>query len=83
MSSIGHRLVDWIIHRAVPWYTSLGLTSGTVTLEVRGRKTGKPIRVSLTAVRRQGSRYMVSLAGGESQWGRNVRAAEGRDSAAA
>jgi len=78
MSSIGHRLVDWIIHRAVPWYTSLGLTSGTVTLEVRGRKTGKPIRVSLTAVRRQGSRYLVSLAGGESQWVKNVRAAEGR-----
>jgi hypothetical protein len=48
-----------------------------VTLEVRGRKTGNPIRISLTVVRRQGSRYLVSLSG-DSQWVRNVRAAEGR-----
>ncbi len=77
MSRFGQRFFDWIIHRAIPWYTSLGLTQGTVTLEVRGRKTGKPTRVSLTIVRCQGSRYLVSLAG-ESQWVRNVRAAQGR-----
>lgn len=77
MGGLGNRLVDWIIHRAIPWYTSLGLTRGTVTLEVHGRKTGKPIRTSLTVVRYQGSRYLVSLSGG-SQWVRNVRAAGGR-----
>jgi deazaflavin-dependent oxidoreductase (nitroreductase family) len=77
MSNTGSRLLNWITHRAIPWYTSLGLTKGTLTLEVRGRKTGKPIHVSLTAVRHEGSRYLVSLAG-ESQWARNIRAAEGR-----
>ena len=76
MGRSGSRLVDWIIHKVIPWYTSLGITSGTVTLEVPGRKTGKPIYTSLTVVRCQGSRFLVSLSG-ESQWVRNVRAAEG------
>jgi deazaflavin-dependent oxidoreductase (nitroreductase family) len=48
-----------------------------VTLEVRGRKTGNPTRVSLTAVRRDGSRYLVSLYN-KPQWVKNVRAAEGQ-----
>ena len=74
---MGNKVVEWIIHRAIPWYTSLGLSRGTVTLEVRGRKTGSPMRVSLTVVRCQGSGYLVSLSG-ESQWVKNVRASEGR-----
>lgn len=55
----------------------MGITKGTVTLEVRGRKTGNPIRVSLTTVRRGGCRYLVSLCQ-TSQWAKNVRAADGR-----
>lgn len=71
------RFVDWLRFEAIPWYTALGLTKGTVTLEVPGRKTGKPTRVSLTTVRRTGARYLVSLYD-QSQWVKNVRAAGGQ-----
>lgn len=68
---------DWIKLRLIPWYTSLGLTRRTVTLEVRGRKTGRPVRTSLSRTEYGGQSYFVSLAG-ESGWVRNVRAAGGR-----
>jgi deazaflavin-dependent oxidoreductase (nitroreductase family) len=68
---------DWLRYKAIPWFTSLGLTKGTITLEVRGRSSGRPVRVSLTQVRLGDARYLVSL-GGESQWVRNVRAAGGQ-----
>ena len=70
-------IFDWIRYRLIPWYTSLGLTARTVTLEVAGRRTGKPIRVSLSRTRYAGRAFFVSL-GGESSWVRNVRAAGGR-----
>lgn len=68
---------DWIKFRLIPWYTSLGLTRRTVTLEVRGRTTGRPVRTSLSRTEYGGQSYFVSLAG-ESGWVRNVRAAGGR-----
>ena len=68
---------SWFRYKAIPWFTALGMTSGTITLEVRGRKSGKPVRVSLTQVRLGDASYLVSL-GGESQWVRNVRAADGQ-----
>ena len=67
---------DWIRYKAIPWYTSLGLTRRTVTLEVVGRKTGRPIRVSLSRTEFGGRSYFVSL-GGESSWVRSVRSAGG------
>lgn len=67
---------DWLRYKAIPWFTALGFTSGTITLEVRGRTSGRAMRVSLTQVRLGAERYLVSL-GGESQWVRNVRAAGG------
>ncbi len=70
-------LFDWITRKAIPWYTSLGLTARTVTLEVPGRKTGRPIRVSLSRTDYGGRRYFVSL-GGEGDWVKNVRAAGGQ-----
>jgi hypothetical protein len=70
-------LVDWFTKIAIPWFTSLGITSRTVTLEVRGRKTGKLIRVSLSRTDYAGSQYFVSLAG-EVDWVKNVRAAGGK-----
>ncbi len=70
-------LLHWIRFTAIPWYTSLGLTSRTITLEVRGRKTGRPQRVSLSRTSYNGHVYFVSLAG-ESSWVRNVRAAGGK-----
>ncbi len=76
MSRIMDRFVHWFIYKLIPWYTSLGLSKGTVTLEVRGRKTGRPIHISLTTVKHNGSRYLVSLYD-KSQWLKNVRAAKG------
>lgn len=70
-----------------PWYrrlnrigvvlTSLGLAPrGAVTLEVRGRRTGRIRRIPVMSVRVADADHLVSLAG-ESDWVRNVRAAGG------
>jgi len=68
---------NWLTKKAIPWFTSLGLTSRTVTLEVHGRKTGRPIRVSLSRTVYEGNCYFVSLAG-EVDWVKNVRASVGK-----
>lgn len=58
--------------------TSLGLAPrGAVTLEVRGRKSGRRRRIPILLTGHEGNDYLVALAG-ESQWVRNVRAAGGR-----
>jgi F420H(2)-dependent quinone reductase len=58
--------------------TSLGLAPrDAVTLEVRGRKAGKLRRIPILRTRYRDADYLVALAG-ESQWVRNVRAADGR-----
>jgi hypothetical protein len=58
--------------------TSVGLAPrDAVTLQVRGRASGKVRRVPILRTRHQGADYLVALAG-ESQWVRNVRAAHGR-----
>jgi|GEM_PF-6182620 len=77
MDGVISKSVHWFKYTALPWYTSLGFSKRTITLEIAGRKTGKPTRVSLTIVRRGGSRYLVSLYN-QSQWVKNVRAAQGR-----
>jgi deazaflavin-dependent oxidoreductase (nitroreductase family) len=77
MPDITDRFIRWIKYTVIPWYTGLGLTQGTITLEVRGRRTGKPTRVSLTSVRQGGERYLVSLYD-RSQWVKNVRASGGQ-----
>jgi deazaflavin-dependent oxidoreductase (nitroreductase family) len=69
-------IFDWIKRVLIPWYTSLGIAPRTVTLEVVGRKSGQPRRVSLSKTEYAGREYFVSLAG-ESEWVRNLRAAEG------
>ena len=57
--------------------TSLGLAPReAVTLEVRGRRSGRLRRIPVLVTEHQGERYLVALAG-ESQWVRNVRAADG------
>ena len=66
------------LNRLVGRLAALGLApSDTVELEVPGRRTGKPRRVSLVWAEHQGNRYLVSLAG-ESEWVRNARAADYR-----
>lgn len=68
---------EWLERTAVPWFTALGLTRRTVTLEVAGRKTGEPRKVTVATTPVGGERYIVSVHG-ESAWVRNVRAAGGR-----
>ena len=48
-----------------------------VTLEVRGRASGRSVRVPLVLVRQHGERYLVSMLGTDAQWVRNVLAAGG------
>lgn len=58
--------------------SSIGLAPrDAVTVEVRGRTSGKLRRTPVLRTRCRGDDYLVSLAG-ESQWVRNVRAADGR-----
>jgi deazaflavin-dependent oxidoreductase (nitroreductase family) len=57
--------------------TSVGLAPrDAVTLQVRGRTSGKPRRIPILRTRYRGDDYLVALAG-EAQWVRNVRAADG------
>lgn len=58
--------------------TSVGLgPRDAVTLQVRGRTSGKPRRIPILRTSYGGDDYLVALAG-ESPWVRNVRAADGR-----
>ena len=53
-------------------------SSGWVTLEVPGRRTGQVIRCPLVLVVHDDARYLVSMLGDRTNWARNVRAASGR-----
>jgi hypothetical protein len=55
MNELFNRLIYWIKYTLIPWYTSLGITKGTITLEVVGRRSGRIIRVSVTMVRHAGA----------------------------
>ncbi len=58
--------------------TRLGLAPrDAITLEVRGRTSGKPRRLPILRTPYEGDDYLISLSG-ESQWVRNVRAASGQ-----
>jgi hypothetical protein len=48
-----------------------------VTLEVRGRRSGRRISLPLVMAVVDGERYLVSMLGAEVDWVRNVRAAGG------
>jgi len=58
---------------AGPIWLRMGVTA---VLEVRGRHTGRPIKVTLFPVEVDGTRYVVSF-GGVTGWVRNLRAAGG------
>jgi len=62
------------INRTAARLAAFGLSPrNTVSLEVPGRKTGRPRRTALVWAQCDGNRYLVSLAG-EAEWVRNVRA---------
>ena len=69
--------VTQTFNRFMSWLASLGLMpSDTVTLEVKGRRSGMVRSNVVTWVKQDGERYLVSPRG-ESEWVRNVRAADG------
>jgi deazaflavin-dependent oxidoreductase (nitroreductase family) len=48
-----------------------------VTLEVRGRRSGRPLSFPVVVADYAGQRYLVAMLGNEANWVRNVRAAGG------
>ncbi len=52
--------------------------SRLVTLQVRGRRTGRRISFPLVVAQYQGERYLVSMLGARAGWVANVRASGGR-----
>lgn len=68
--------MDWLNRRVAPLITALGITPRSVTLEVRGRTSGRPRRLSVSPSELRGKQYLVSLAG-EREWVKNLRAAHG------
>ena len=67
-----------VANRMVVTATRFGLSMrGSRVLEVRGRKTGQPRRVPVNLLEVAGERFLVAPRG-ETEWVRNVRAADGR-----
>jgi len=67
-----------ITNRAMARYSALGLPPGWwVTLEVRGRSSGRVYPTTLVRADHDGERYLVSMLGEGAAWVRNVRAAGG------
>ena len=48
-----------------------------VTLEVRGRRTGRRLSLPVVVAEYEGERYVVAMLGSEANWVRNVRAGNG------
>src|SRR5574341_2645572 len=75
------------LNGAWSWLVSQGLTPsrwpgypviGSATLETLGRRSGKRRSNMVTWVECEGQRYFVSMLGPQSEWVRNVHAANGR-----
>ncbi|MBG0816657.1 nitroreductase family deazaflavin-dependent oxidoreductase [Planomonospora sp. ID82291] len=58
--------------------TGLLVPRRAVTLEVRGRSSGRMIAVPVVVADHEGQEYLVSMLGEDANWVRNVRAADGR-----
>ncbi|GIH78231.1 nitroreductase/quinone reductase family protein [Planobispora longispora] len=70
----------WAMNRLDVVLFSRGLLSlrRAVTLEVRGRSSGRVITVPVVVADYEGQEYLVSMLGKDANWVRNVRAAGGR-----
>lgn len=63
---------------AYAWVSGLGLTPQIlVTLQVKGRNSGRLCSTVLVGASHEGRRYLVSMLGDDSEWVKNVRAARG------
>ena len=71
--------VATVINRCWAAVHALGVTPNyLVTLEVRGRRSGRKISLPMVMAAVEGERYLVSMLGAEVDWVRNVKAAGGR-----
>src|SRR2546428_545616 len=67
-----------VMNGVMGWFASIGLMPGdTVTLEVKGRRSGRVRSTAVTFVEVDGARYLVAPRG-LTEWVRNVRAAGGQ-----
>jgi deazaflavin-dependent oxidoreductase (nitroreductase family) len=66
------------VNGAWAWLSGLGLTPrALLTLQVKGRRSGRLRNSVLVVARHDGQRYLVSMLGEGSDWVRNVRATGG------
>lgn len=91
-ASLLHRFDRWLyrdghpngLARAMNRVSAIQASAGVlvpsrlVTLEVPGRRTGRIISFPLVVADYEGDRYLVSMLGDDTNWVRNVRAADGR-----
>jgi len=71
-------MVATVLNRCWAAVHSFGVAPNyLVTLEVRGRRSGRIISLPLVMVVIEGERYLVSMLGAEVDWVRNVKAADG------
>jgi deazaflavin-dependent oxidoreductase (nitroreductase family) len=67
-----------VANRLSEWYAAAGgPPSWQISLETRGRKSGRAFRTVLGVARHDGIDYLVSMLGEKSAWVHNVRAAGG------
>jgi hypothetical protein len=71
--------VTALLNRGTAALASAGLAPARlVTLEVRGRRTGRRLSFPVVVADLDGRRYLVAMLGEGANWPRNVRAAGGR-----
>jgi F420H(2)-dependent quinone reductase len=67
------------VSRALARMSGAGLTPAILlTLQVKGRRSGRLHDTVLVLTEQEGRRYLVSMLGDGSDWVRNVRAADGK-----
>jgi deazaflavin-dependent oxidoreductase (nitroreductase family) len=74
------RALARVMNRLSAVQFSAGLLSPgrAMTMEVRGRRTGKTISFPVVVADHEGQRYLVSMLGEDANWVHNVRAAQGK-----
>lgn len=71
------RIGRWA-NRLARWWSALGLASSEMAvLEVRGRASGQRRSTPVVIATVEGKQYLVSMLGPESDWVKNVEAAQG------
>ncbi|WP_250285500.1 MULTISPECIES: nitroreductase family deazaflavin-dependent oxidoreductase [unclassified Frankia] len=71
------RFTRHVVNNLIAGFTRAGISIwGSRVLEVRGRSSGQPRRVPVNLLDHEGRQYLVAPRG-ETQWVRNLRAADG------